>query len=56
MNDSGALRDQMAAHHRDYTEWCMEQMAEFIKTGFSRDEAFELLIHYLDWVREHAAR
>ncbi len=49
-----ALLDQWQAQQRDYAAWCARILDTYMNAGFSRDEAFELLNRYLDFVEDHA--
>ena len=48
MNDLQALRDQYVAFVRDWAEGCKEIHDQYIRAGFTRPEAMELLHRHLD--------
>jgi len=54
MTDATAMMDQWKAQHRDYAEWCLGIMDGYIRVGFTRKEAFQLTLQYLDWLMDHA--
>ena len=53
-HDVQACRDQYIAHLRDYADGCVQVRDEFLKAGFTMDQAFQLTMQYLDHVVCHA--